>query len=644
MKTGLTRRLLAMLLMLAMLLTTVPAVFAEALPVEESEYEDAAALYSTVIADGADMLKYGHIDIDIPADDFLQVFPLGSTVTVALEGYGFYNVPVCASYDDVAAGEMLLRAVSGKTYVILAINYGQIAVEAGLVEKAPEGAETAYAVKEGVAFPINVTITEKADSVESVVMADGADMLKYGHIDINVPADEFLQVFALGDAVTVTLEGYGAWDVPVCASYDDVAAGEMLLRAVSGKTYVILAINYGQIAVEAGLVEKAPEGAETAYVLKEGISFPIKVTITEKTAKMESSVIADGADMFKYGHIDIDIPADDFLTVFALGDKVEVNVDGYGAWEVPVCASYDDVAAGEMLLRAVSGKTYVILAINYGQIAVEAGLVEKAPEGAETAYVLKEGVQFPIAVTITLKEAAAGASNILGDMIRTDVREDYPELTDAQYANFRMVSVTGIGEGKLYRSSSPINPEIKRNLYADAAAAEAGVKTFINLADTEAEATSYPDYPASYYAGQNHIFLGLPVAFTTDTFKTGLATGFRFIIENEGPYLIHCTEGKDRAGLTVAILECLMGASYEEVMNDYAETYRCYYSVENGAQRAITEQEVEAAKAVITANLKLSFGVEINANTDLAAAAADYMRSIGLSDAEIDALKARLGE
>ncbi len=480
------------------------------------------------------------------------------------------------------------------------------------------------------------------DALYSAVIPDGGDMLKFGHTDIAIPADEFLETYAYGDLVTVELDGYGTFTVPVCASYDDVAAGEMLLRVVPGKTYVILAINYGQIAVEQGIVEKAPDGASTAYIVKEGVTFPIGVTITPKITQVKSTVIPDGADMLKYGHIDIDYPADDFLTEFELGDIVTVELEGYGTYEVPVCASYDDVAAGEPLLRVVSGKTYLILAINYGQIAVQEGLVEKAEEGAATAYVVKDGVTFPINVTITLK-AKGDSGNTLGDLIRTDVRTDYPELTDAQFANFRKVTTTGIKDGVLYRSSSPINPEIGRNLYADAAAEEAGVKTFINLADTETEATNYPDYATSYYSEQNHIFLGLPVAFTTDTFKSGLAEGFRYIINNEGPYLIHCTEGKDRAGLTAAILECLMGASYDEVVADYVETYCNYYSVENGAQRALTDKEKEAAAQVILANLKLSFGVEITPTTDLVAAAEAYMKSIGLTDEEIAALKARLG-
>ena len=631
-----SHRILSLIVVMAMLLTALP-VFAEA-----ANGKTEHSLSSTVMENGGDMLKYGHIDVAIPADDFLSVFPLGEEVVVNVEGCGVFCVPVCASYDDVAAGEMLLRAVSGKDYVILAINYGQIAAECGLIEKAPEGSETAYVVKDDVRFPIDVTVTGKADVLSSTVMENGGDMLKYGHIDIDIPADIFLANIALGETVIVDLGQYGSFEAPVCASYDDVAAGEMLLRAVSGKDYVILAINYGQIAAECGLIEKAPEGSETAYVVKDGVRFPIDVTIARKVASFSAPVLADGADMLKYGHIDIDFVADEALNLFALGDIVNVDLGDFGSYDVPVCASYDDVAAGEMLLRVVSGKDYVILAINYGQIALECGLIEKAPEGSETAYVVKDESFFPLNAVVTLKASASSSANMLGNLIRTDDRAEYPTLTDAEFANFRMVRVSGIGENKLYRASSPINPEIGRSAYADAAAAEAGIKTFVNLADTDAEAAAYPGYAESYCAAQNHIFLGLPAAFTTDTFTAGLADGLRFMIANEGPWLVHCNEGKDRAGITVAILECLTGASYDEVVEDYVITYRNYYSVENGLQRALTAEEEEAAGNVIISNLSLAFGVKLQPDSDLAAAAENYLTKIGLSADEIESLRALL--
>lgn len=53
-----------------------------------------------------------------------------------------------------------------------------------------------------------------------------------------------------------------------------------------------------------------------------------------------------------------------------------------------------------------------------------------------------------------------------------------------------------------------------------------------------------------------------------------------FITENDGPYLIHCKEGKDRTGMLCAILECFAGASAEDVKRDYMSTYYNFYNVQ----------------------------------------------------------------
>ena len=48
----------------------------------------------------------------------------------------------------------------------------------------------------------------------------------------------------------------------------------------------------------------------------------------------------------------------------------------------------------------------------------------------------------------------------------------------------------------------------------------------------------------------------LGMDFLSKATLSGLAEGMRFIINNDGPYLIHCNEGKDRAGFVSALIEC----------------------------------------------------------------------------------------
>ena len=356
-------------------------------------------------------------------------------------------------------------------------------------------------------------------------------------------------------------------------------------------------------------------------------------------------ILPDGPDMLKYGNPDIDIEADEFLETFELGDIVTVTVEGHDPIDVPVCSNYDDVFMGEKLLRTVSGKEYLCFAINYGQLGVELGIVETAPEGSDYRFQVREDVEFPITVTIEMKEKGGYKDRLaLGLLTRTDEKEDYPELTDAEFANFREITTTGIAPKTLYRSSNPVKDDIGRNKYADEASKEAGIKTFVNLSDSEAVAKAYDDFDDSYYSTQNVIYLSLPVTFTTDVFKEGFAEGFRFIANNEGPYLFHCAEGKDRAGLMAAVLEALMGASLEEIQDDYTKTYINYYDVKDGKQAEIEPAVLDTIREIIVRNMSASFEIEDLTTVDLAEAAENYLLGIGLTADEITALKAAIGE
>ena len=110
------------------------------------------------------------------------------------------------------------------------------------------------------------------------------------------------------------------------------------------------------------------------------------------------------------------------------------------------------------------------------------------------------------------------------------------------------------------------------------------------------------------------------------------------MIDGEAPYLVHCNEGKDRAGFVSALLECLMGATIDEVVEDYMETYINYYGVEKGSEKydAIVKNNLIQV-------LNTTFKVEDVYKADLAAEAAEFlMEDVGLSAEEVAALKANL--
>ncbi|MGN1306813.1 MAG: alpha/beta fold hydrolase [Faecousia sp.] len=436
-----------------------------------------------------------------------------------------------------------------------------------------------------------------------------ADLEKYSDGLAEAAAEKFtgeaMVLYATDDAAVSPSVSQGVADAFGCPVLNTYAEGH----------------SYSFYGTDPVVISTVNEGTVNFFT-GEPVTYVYKMLLTESN------------NTTKYGHIDLDVSAAAFLQNFAYGDVTTVAVNDH-TFAVPVCSDYTDVATGAKLFRAASGKSVTTLAINYGQIAVETGLAV----AAESGYTYAEGVTDPVYIYVTMKEEGGYLAQWQAHhLVRTDVREDYPNLTDAEFANFREVTTTGIASATLYRSSSPVNPELGRNTYADAAAKAAGIQTFVNLADTKEDAEAYEGYSDSYYSTQNIIFLGLPVAFTSDAFKTGLAEGYRFIANNEGPYLIHCTEGKDRAGMANAILECLMGASYREVIADYMTTYYNYYGV--------TEDEARYQVVVddnIVANLTLMFDVEDLKTADLQAEAEAYLKEIGLTEAEIAAIKANLG-
>ena len=321
---------------------------------------------------------------------------------------------------------------------------------------------------------------------------------------------------------------------------------------------------------------------------------------------------------------------------FEHGDIVEIAI-GDKTWDVPLCTNYSDVDNGVAVLRATSATDGVVLAINMGDFATTAGIATKTKIEEEPGYRWDYLIETPVQIKITLKEENGYREQwLIRQLVRTDERADYAHLSDEAFANFRVIATTGMGKNVLYRSSSPINPALGRNTYADEAAKKAGIQTVVNLADPS---NTYEGSENGYYSICRVVYVNLGMDFLSETTLSGMAEGMRFIINNDGPYLIHCNEGKDRAGFISALLECLMGATMDEVIDDYMVTYYNYYNVEKGS---------EQYNAIVSNNLikvlNTTFKVDDVYKADLAAEAAEFLtEDLGLSANEVTALKAKLG-
>ena len=341
------------------------------------------------------------------------------------------------------------------------------------------------------------------------------------------------------------------------------------------------------------------------------------------------SVTGKVIEIEKYGHARLDITVEAFTAAgFELGDIVTVKAGTYEG-DMPYFNGYY-VDNGEYMVRAYAGHENIAVCINYGRFAETAGI----GVGDE--------------VIITMKEkAGALAEQTLNTLEYTNERADYE--SDEIFANFRMVTAGGIGEGKLYRSCSPVNGQNERRTIANALAEAASIRSVMNMANSDEELSGHPSgegFHSPYYMDlvqKGHVIaLAMPIDYTSDEFAEGIVKGLTFLAGEETPYLVHCTDGRNRTGFAAMILEALMGASEEEIAADYLTSFENYYHLDPVADAeklsVIAEKNI---KEMLRAVAGLEKGADL-AGTDLAAAAESYLTSHGMEAEALTALTEKL--
>lgn len=351
------------------------------------------------------------------------------------------------------------------------------------------------------------------------------------------------------------------------------------------------------------------------------------------------SIYAYGiSEISKHGNVKMNITQSQLLTFFEHGDIVTVSFGNVNV-DLPLCSAYSDIDSGEAAVIAVPGSEEgASLTVNMGSFASVYGIAEKITNPDKSYdWIYNDGMSVDMTFSVSMKEKGGYLEEYtLRSLSYTDEREDYPHLSDEEFANFRCVTVGNLKQGVLYRSATPVEPIHNRNVYADIASKNAGVNVFINLADSEEELASYEGYFNTYYSTVKHIAADAGVDVISPENKSKYADAFRFIAENKGVYDVHCREGKDRTGFFIAVLECLMGATLDEVITDYMITYYNYYGIKKGdrAYGIISEGNLKKT-------LKNVFGEDIE-TADLSVKAEQYLKEIGLTDNEISAVRQNL--
>ena len=225
----------------------------------------------------------------------------------------------------------------------------------------------------------------------------------------------------------------------------------------------------------------------------------------------------------------------------------------------------------------------------------------------------------------------------------------------AKVANFRNVRAGSIAPNVLYRCINPIIPKTSRQnngaYYADRLLEANRVNTVINLCDTMDEIRRKGYSRSTYYKklvkeGKVYSrFIYDNGNYTTAARKKEIAGVVRVISQHEGPYAIHCRWGQGRTGMVVMLLECLMGADYNYIYNDFVTSPKNLTLV--GKKSSASEYNKEFSKYMKSITGKGASNPRKPKAKDwkkvnLAAAARNYLKAGGMTDAEIALLKSRL--
>ena len=311
--------------------------------------------------------------------------------------------------------------------------------------------------------------------------------------------------------------------------------------------------------------------------------------------------------------------------------------------------SVDLEVDGVVLKGGIVSDTYSVIPIGHPYVFVNTNTGE-----------VTVGVQYldnDWAVGTHVKITRTGASGV-GDVCVNTVsgeieREDCD--SDEQYANYRMVTCGDIAPGKLYRAASPVNAgHGDRSRYVSELMERDGIENLMCLNLSEGYMESEHDegtlnaYVDSLYVNGDVLCRNLPVfMFTDETF----GDVFRFIAENDGPFLVTCTMGKDRTGFVVTLLEMLMGATYEEMRDDFGQSYCGYYNLEkeSAEYRYVIDTRLDPVLVGIHELDRISDYTSIDwdnsdfSGYDFKADAEHMLKTVyGLTDSEIQSIRDHL--
>ena len=378
---------------------------------------------------------------------------------------------------------------------------------------------------------------------------------------------------------------------------------------------------YYAFAAEEAEQQLYHESGQEAQLADLGGTVQLLDTDAEDVQTCTTSVSA-----IRRGSVQLELSGADFKNAgYQIGDLVNIEIGNGASVTLPFVDGYSGVGFQRSALSFSSRDNQLTLRMSEGSFADTYGITD-------------EDIGLQVVISMAEQGGFLDEYNKLQIGRMSYERSDFPDLTDEEFANYRNVTTTGIKPGVLYRTSSPINPMIKRSKIADEANRKNKVTTIINLSESPESAAGREGYNESYYVTVNHFEANMSTDFGSDAFNSKIAACLRFMIEHPGIYEVNCIFGKDRTGFLIAVLEGLMGASYDELVNDYVTTYPHYYPDYNSYD-PVSERDRTIAEVNLVAQIEYAYGIDDLRNVDISNATENYFRKIGMTNEEIESLR-----
>lgn len=294
---------------------------------------------------------------------------------------------------------------------------------------------------------------------------------------------------------------------------------------------------------------------------------------TKEDIKVSGNILVSNLGIFKdeeFGGVFFNISIDDFNKKgFEVGDSVDIEFsNGYKVEDVPYYNGYY-AKTGEVMLISYPSYGYIKASICNGD-----SLWKNANINTHDTAIInlrKKRKYIDIQNTFNLKKSID--------------RKDYK--SDEEFVNFRNVRLGNLKENILYRGASPIDNINYATKYVNKLIEKVSIKYIVDLSDNKSDIEEFfnkSDFDSPYfkklYYESKVALIRLNMNFKSKEFAENIVKVMISMSKNEGPYYVHCEEGKDRTGFLCMIIEGLAGATYEEMVKDYMISYENYYGID----------------------------------------------------------------